>query len=99
MILAFLDNFKGDRVCSKMLWKEALHRDYEPKRIELKQICDIMNNSVTDWIMSDGAMHFSVYGKQRGWVRAGFSQGIPDKADSDGFMAVPKQLELEIPFK
>ena len=27
MILAFLDNFKGDRVCSKMLWKEALHRD------------------------------------------------------------------------
>lgn len=99
MILAFLDNFKGDRVCSKMLWKEALHRDYEPKRIELKQICDIMNNSVTDWIMSDGAMHFGVYGKQRGWVRAGFSQGIPDKADSDGFMAVPKQLELEIPFK
>ena len=99
MILAFLDNFKGDRVCSKMLWKEALHRDYEPKRIELKQICDIMNNSVTDWIMSDGAMHFGVYGKQRGWVRAGFSQGIPDKADSDGFMAVPNQLELEIPFK
>lgn len=46
-----------------MLWKEALHRDYEPKRIELKQICDIMNNSVTDWIMSDGAMHFGVYGK------------------------------------
>lgn len=99
MILAFLDNFKGDRVCSKMLWKEALHRAYEPKRIELKQICDIMNNSVTDWIMSDGAMHFGVYGKQRGWVRAGFSQGIPDKADSDGFMAVPNQLELEIPFK
>ena len=99
VILAFLDDFKGDRVCSKMLWKEALHRAYEPKRIELKQICDIMNNSVTDWIMSDGAMHFGVYGKQRGWVRAGFSQGIPDKADSDGFMAVPKQLELEIPFK
>lgn len=99
MILAFLDNFKGDRVCSKMLWKEALHRDYEPKRIELKQICDIMNNSVTDWIMSDGAMHFGVYGKQRGWVRAGFSQGIPDKADSDGFIEIPKQMELEIPFK
>ena len=77
MILAFLDNFKGDRVCSKMLW----------------------NNSVTDWIMSDGAMHFGVYGKQRGWVRAGFSQGIPDKADSDGFIEIPKQMELEIPFK
>ena len=56
-------------------------------------------NSVTDWIMSDGAMHFGVYGKQRGWVRAGFSQGIPDKADSDGFIEIPKQMELEIPFK
>ena len=45
--------------------------------------------------MSDGAMHFGVYGKQRGWVRAGFSQGIPDKADSDGFIEIPKQMELE----
>lgn len=99
MILAFLDDFKGDRVCSKLLWKEALHRDYEPKRIELKQICDIMNNSVTDWVMSDGAMHFGDYGKQRGWVRVGSSQEIPDKADSDGFLEIPKQLELEIPFK
>ena len=99
MIFSFLDDFKGDRVCSKLLWKEALHRDYEPKRIELKQICDIMNNSVTDWVMSDGAMHFGEYGKQRGWVRAGSSQEIPDKADSDGFIEIPKQMELEIPFK
>ena len=99
MILSFLDDFKGDRVCSKLLWKEALRRDYEPKRIELKQICDIMNNSVSDWVMSDGAMHFGEYGKQRGWVRAGSSQEIPDKADSDGFIEIPKQMELEIPFK
>lgn len=68
-----------------MLWKEALHRDYEPKRIELKQICDIMNNSVTDWIMSDGAMHFGVYGKQRGWVRAGFSPGNPRQSGQRWF--------------
>ena len=34
--------------------------------------------------MSDGAMHFGDYGKQRGWVRVGSSQEIPDKADSDG---------------
>ena len=73
MILAFLDDFKGDRVCSKLLWKEALHRDYEPKRIELKQICDIINNSVTDWVMSDEAMHFKDYGEQRVWVRVGSS--------------------------
>lgn len=34
--------------------------------IELKQICDIMNNSVTDWVMSDGAMHFGDYGMNFG---------------------------------
>ena len=99
MILAFLDDFKEDRVCSKLLWKEALHRYYEPKRIELKQICDIINNSVTDWVMRDEAIHFKDYGKQRGWVRVGSSLEITDKADSDGFMEIPKQLELEIPFK
>lgn len=98
MILAFLDDFKGDRVCSKLLWKEALHRDYEPKRIELKQICDIINNSVTDWVMRNESMHFKDYGKQRGWVRVGSFLEIHDKADSDGFMEILKQLELEIPF-
>ena len=77
----------------RLAWKQLGTMDGQAS------ICDIMNNSVTDWIMRDGAMHFGVYGKQRGWVRAGSSQGIPDKADSDGFMAVPKQLELEIPFK
>lgn len=81
-----------------MLWREALHRDFEPKRIELKQICDIMNNSVTDWVMSDGAMHFGQYGKQRGWVRVGSAQEIPDKADADGFIKIPEQMQLEIPF-
>ena len=25
MIIDFLDNYKGDRVCTKLLWKEALH--------------------------------------------------------------------------
>ena len=99
MILSFLDDFKRDRVCSKLLWKEALHRDYEPKRIELKQTCDIMNNSVTDWVMSDGAMHFGEYGKQCGWVRVGSAQETPDKADSGGFIEIAKQMELEIPFK
>ncbi len=99
MILAFLDDFKGNRVCSKMLWKEALHRDYEPKRIELKQICDIMNNSVADWEIHEGTMHFGEYGKQRGWVRIGSVPEIPDKADADGFMKITEQMELELPFK
>lgn len=38
MIMDFLDNYKGDKVCTKLLWKEALRRDYEPKRMEFMQI-------------------------------------------------------------
>ena len=77
MIMDFLDNYKGDKVCTKLLWKEALRRDYEPKRMELKQIADIMNNSMTDWELHDGVMHFAFYGKQRGWVR--IAPTSPDK--------------------
>ncbi len=35
MILAFLETYKGDKICTKQLWFEALHRPYEPKSIEL----------------------------------------------------------------
>lgn len=69
MVMDLLDNYKGDKVCTKLLWKEALRRDYEPKRMVLKQISDIMNNTVTDWELHDGVMHFAFYGKQRGGVR------------------------------
>ena len=99
MIHAFLETYDGDRVCSKLLWKEALRRDYEPKRMELKQICDIMNNSVSDWVMSDGAMHFGEYGKQRGWIRVGSSKEQHDKEVPNGFVQVPEQLVLDLPFQ
>ena len=43
-------------------------------------------------------MHLEIMASNEvGCVRS--SQEIPDKADSDGFMEIPKQLELEIPFK
>ncbi len=93
MIFAFLDTYTGDKVCTKQLWREALHRDYEPKRTELKPIADIMNNLVTDWELCDKTMHFGIYGKQRGWIRI-FSE--PDKAGA-GFEQMT--LDMENPFE
>lgn len=104
MIIAFLESYKGDKVCSKLLWSEALRRDYDPKPFQLKMICDIMNNSVIGWKSVDKVMHFSVYGKQRGWVRDEVTKGMPDKVtqlsfqtDDNGFTHISD--EDEIPFK
>ncbi len=96
MIIDFLDNYKGDRVCTKLLWKEALHRDYDPKRMELKQISDIMNNSVSDWEMHDGVMHFTFYGKQRGWVRV--EPTSPDKGQDQEFEQLTMEQMSDCPF-
>ena len=48
-IQAFLDNFEGDMVCSKLLHHEALGRVEEPKTWEIREINEIMNQSVTGW--------------------------------------------------
>ena len=37
-------------VCSKMLYKEALNHPFdEPKQWEIREINDIMNNSIVGW--------------------------------------------------
>lgn len=50
VIQAFLDDFDGDMVCSKLLHHEALGRFDEPKSWEIREINEIMNQSVTGWI-------------------------------------------------
>ena len=50
MIQGFLDSYKGNMVCSKMLYKEALNHPFdEPKQWEIREINDIMNNSIVGW--------------------------------------------------
>lgn len=46
----FLDDFDGDMVCSKLLYHEALGRFDEPKSWEIREINEIMNQSVSGWI-------------------------------------------------
>ncbi len=70
MIQEFLDTTERDTVCSKMLFAEALGRgNDEPKQWEIREINDIMNNSITGWVQFTNARHFDIYGRQRGWIR------------------------------
>lgn len=65
IIQEWLDTSEHDRVCVAMLWKEALGNDYgEPKRVDVREIHDIMRNSVADWAPV-GKCRCGEYGVQR----------------------------------
>ena len=104
MIQSFLDAYKGNTVCSKLLYKEALDHPYnDPQHWELREICDIMNQSIVGWKYFSNPRTFAGYGRQRGWERD-ISATKPDNSgDStqenlfDGFIRVENQEEL--PFK
>lgn len=68
MVQAFLDSFRGDYVCTKLLYNECYHMLGEPDRKNIGEINDIMNNTIDGWI--PGPQHrFDRYGQQRSWVR------------------------------
>jgi len=69
VIQAFLDDFDGDMVCSKLLHHEALGRLDEPKSWEIREINEIMNQSVSGWTPYPNPRSYKKYGKQRGWMR------------------------------
>ena len=69
MIQAFLDNFTGKHVCTQLLYKEALRNEFsKPKDWELKEIGDIMNNSIVGWEKCSN-QRYPEYGSQRSWRR------------------------------
>ncbi len=89
IIQAYLDDCENEYVCSLLLYREAFkHQFDEPKAWELKEICDIMNNSIEGW--TEGPQHrFAGYGRQRSWQRVNRESKIPD-----GFTEVTEQMEL-----
>ena len=96
IIIAWLDDCKEDYVCSRMIFAEALNQPYdEPKSWQLREINDVMNHQVSDWM--PGSQHrFSKYGQQRSWVRK--QTGVNGAENmGDGFVKVLEQMEL--PFK
>ena len=85
MIQAWLDNCGEDYVCSLMIYREALHHEYdEPKQYEIREINDIMNNSIEGW--QKAPQHrFKDYGRQASWKQ---------ESDDNGFLPVPEDAQL-----
>ena len=99
VIQAFLDDFNGDMVCSKLLHHEALGRFDEPKSWEIREINEIMNQSVTGWIPYPNPRSYKKYGKQRGWMR-GNKMVETGTSPLDGFRELTEEEcnQMELPF-
>ncbi len=70
LIQEFLDTCGRDTVCSRMLFAEALGRPHdEPRKSEIREINEIMNNCIEGWEAFTYSRRFDKYGKQRGWKR------------------------------
>lgn len=99
VIQAFLDDFDGDMVCSKLLHHEALGRFDEPKSWEMREINEIMNQSVTGWISYPNPRSYKKYGKQRGWMR-GNEASETGTSPMEGFRELTEEecSQMELPF-
>ena len=102
LILAFMQDFTGDKVCSKQLFKEALHNEFaQPQRWQTNEINDIMNQlicegSLPGWRYFDKPRRFSGtdYGSQKGWERV---DDVNEGVSTDGHWE-QAALDDDIPF-
>ena len=74
MIYAFLEDYTGERVCSKQLYAEALGNTNIPAEWETRAICEIMNTGISrgdiqGWQAHKTAKCYPKYGVQKGWER------------------------------
>lgn len=103
LIQSFLDDFSGTQVCSKLIYAEALNHAFdEPKQWEIREINEIMNNSIEGWTPFSNPRIFAKYGRQRGWERAGSGNEL-SATGSDlpgGFRELTEEeaQQIEIPF-
>ena len=84
IIQLWLDELLQDYVCSIMIYKEAFDHEYDtPKDWELKEINNVMNNSIFGW-EKISSHRFAEYGIQRGWRRI---------VDKEEFHKLPEHAE------
>ena len=104
LIQAFLDNFDGTQVCSKLIYAEALNHPFdEPKQWEIREINEIMNNSIEGWTPFSNPRIFARYGRQRGWERtppSGHELSATGSTLPDGFRELTEEeaRQMELPF-
>ena len=99
MIVGFLETYQGNQICSKQLYREALHHEYdEPKRWQIHDINEIMNSVVTGWRYFSNPRAFAGYGRQKGWERiTDCGNGL--SGNEAGFLKLTEEeaRQLEIP--
>ena len=98
MIYAFLEDYTGDRVCSKQLYTEALGNLNLPAEWETRAICEIMtagiaNGEIKGWTTHKAAKRYPKYGVQKGWERV-----TAAKADADGFVELTDEEAQQMGF-
>ena len=104
LIQFFLDSFGGTQVCSKLIYAEALNHPFdEPKQWEIREINEIMNNSIEGWTPFSNPRIFAKYGRQRGWERTPPSGNELSATGSnlpDGFRELTEEeaRQMELPF-
>lgn len=91
LILDYLEHCKGNMVCSRLLYAEALGNDGSPAQWEIREINDIMNNC-SGWIAFTNPRYFpSPYNRQRGWEK-------PDNKESEFQPLTEEQMQqLSLP--
>lgn len=102
MIYAFLEDFTGNRVCSKLLYAEALGNTFnQPASWETREICEIMNTGIASgaikgWKAYKNPKRYSKYGSQKGWERIKTTEPVDISSDS----TVDKQItsDDDLPF-
>lgn len=94
-IQGWLDDYREDYVCIKMIWKEALDHQYgEPKRYESNEIAEIMDTKIVGW-KRISSHRFRNYGTQKGWTR--HVDDVNQNA-KDGFRELTESEQQVLPF-
>lgn len=94
-IQGWLDDYREDYVCIKMIWKEALDHQYgEPKRYESNEIAEIMDTKIVGW-KRISSHRFRNYGTQKGWTRC--VDDVNQNAE-DGFRELTESEQQMLPF-
>ena len=83
--------------------EKALNHSFdEPKQWEIREINEIMNNSIEGWTAFSNPRIFAKYGRQRGWERAasGNEQAATGSDLPNGFRELTEEeaQQIEIPF-
>ena len=91
-----------EKYCT-LSYAEALNHSFdEPKQWEIREINEIMNNSIEGWTAFSNPRIFAKYGRQRGWERADSGNELSATGSDlpDGFRELTEEeaQQIELPF-